>query len=231
MYWVPAEPMKAGDSREFKYSLKPLDAGESGEHAIVAMHEYNVNQMPVIQNKRYIGIVSLEEITSLKHLDEPLIEIHTSLRKPYVFEYSHLFDVMKAAMEYNVKIVPVISDNENEYMGVISAESCLKAFSEMNSIVDEGGIIEILVPINDFTLTEIVRIVESNNVKVLACYTNVDQQSAKVEITIKTNSNELSAVISAFERYGYEIKDFYNEQDYTENLKDRYDALMRYINV
>ena len=25
-YWVPDEPMKAGDSREFKYSLKPLDA-------------------------------------------------------------------------------------------------------------------------------------------------------------------------------------------------------------
>ncbi len=211
--------------------MKPLNSNGTGEQAIVAMHEYNLNQMPVTDGGNYFGIISLEEITSLKHLNDPIIQIHTSLKRPFVLESSHLFDVMKAALEFNVKIIPVLSDQTNEYMGVISAESCLKAFSELNSIVDEGGIIEVSVPINNFALNEIIRIVENNDVRVLACYTNIDHKNGKVEITIKTNSNDLAAVIAAFERHGLEIKDFFHEQEYTENLKDRYDALMRFINV
>jgi acetoin utilization protein AcuB len=211
--------------------MKPLNAHGNGEQAIVAMHEYNVSQMPVTDGGEYYGLISLEEITTLKHLNDPLIQIHTSLKRPFVLESSHLFDVMKAALEFNVRIVPVLSDETKEYMGVISAESCLKAFSELNSIVDEGGIIEVLVPIKDFSLHEIVRIVEENDVRVLACYTNIDQKNAKVETTIKTNSNDLAAIIAAFERHGFEIKDFFHEQEYTENLKERYDALMRFMNI
>jgi acetoin utilization protein AcuB len=211
--------------------MKPLNAHGNGEQAIVAMHEYNVSQMPVTDGGEYYGLISLEEITTLKHLNDPLIQIHTSLKRPFVLESSHLFDVMKAALEFNVRIVPVLSDETKEYMGVISAESCLKAFSELNSIVDEGGIIEVLVPIKDFSLHEIVRIVEENDVRVLACYTNIDQKNGKVETTVKTNSNDLAAIIAAFERHGFEIKDFFHEQEYTENLKERYDALMRFINI
>jgi CBS domain-containing protein len=211
--------------------MKPLNAHGNGEEAIVAMHDYNVSQMPVTDGGEYYGLISLEEITTLKHLNDPLIQIHTSLRRPFVLESSHLFDVMKAALEFNIRIVPVLSDQTKEYLGVISAESCLKAFSELNSIVDEGGIIEVSVPLNDFVLNEIIRIVENNDVRVLACYTNIDHKSGKVEITIKTNSNDLAAVISAFERHGLEIKDFFHEQEYTENIKERYDALMRFINV
>jgi acetoin utilization protein AcuB len=211
--------------------MKPLNANENGEKAIVAMHEYNINQMPVVDGPEYIGVITLEEITSLKHLNDPLIQIHTALKRPFVFESSHLFDVMKAALEYNVKIVPVLSDQTKEYLGVISAESCLKAFSELNSILDEGGIIELVIPVKDFVLHEVVRIVEANDVRVLACYTNIDYQNSKVDVTLKTNSNDLAAVIAAFERYNIEVKDFYKEQEYTENLKDRYDALMRFLNV
>jgi hypothetical protein len=89
----------------------------------------------------------------------------------------------------------------------------------------------VLVPIKDFSLHEIVRIVEENDVRVLACYTNIDQKNGKVETTVKTNSNDLAAIIAAFERHGFEIKDFFHEQEYTENLKERYDALMRFINI
>lgn len=211
--------------------FKPLQYSNTGEMALLAMHELNVNQMPVVDNGEYIGIISMEEITLLKHLNDPLHKIHISLKKPYVYESSHLFEVMKAALEYNTRIVPVLSDEQNTYVGVISAESCLKAFSSLNSIVDEGGIIELTVPLKDYSLTEIIRIIESNEVQPLACYTNIDQLNAKVNVTIKTNSNELSTVIAAFERYNYEINGFYHEDGYREDMKDRYDALMRFINI
>lgn len=211
--------------------VKPLSYSDTGESALLAMHELNVNQMPVTDGKKYIGILSLEEVALAKHLDEALSQVHTSLKRPYVHESSHLFDVMKAGLEYNVRVVPVLSDENDNYLGVISAESCLKAFSELNSISDEGGIVELAVPMKDFSMTEIARIIESNDVRVLACYTNIDPKTNRVNVTVKTNSNELAAVISAFERFGYEIQGFYHEQEYTEDLKENYDALVRFMNV
>jgi CBS domain-containing protein len=211
--------------------LPALSYQQSGDEALIVMHDFNVNQMPVVDGKDFVGIVSLEEILLLKHLSEPLSTVHTSLRKPYVTENSHLFDVMKAALEYNTRIVPVLSSEDFHYIGVISAESCLKSFSELNSIVDEGGILEISVPLKSYILSDLVRIIEQNNVKILALYTNIDQNSNLVDLTVKTNSNELATVVASLERFGYEINGYYNEKTYSEDMKERYDALMHFLNV
>lgn len=211
--------------------VKPLEYGNTGEHALLVMHELNVSQMSVTDGKKYIGVISSEEITVAKQFDKPLSAVHTSLKRPYVHQSSHLFDVMKAGLEYNTRIIPVLSDEDDRYLGVISAESCLKAFSELNSISDEGGIVELTVPMKNYSMTEIARIIEDNDVRILACYTNVDNQTNRVNVTVKTNSNELASVIAAFERHGYEIQGFYHEQEYSEDLKENYDAFLRYMNV
>jgi hypothetical protein len=50
-------------------------------------------------------------------------------------------------------------------------------------------------------------------------------------VTLKLNTHELSAIIAAFERYEYSVKGVYNDDTYHEDVKDRYDALMRYLDV
>jgi hypothetical protein len=52
-----------------------------------------------------------------------------------------------------------------------------------------------------------------------------------VEVTLKLNTNELSAIVAAFERYEYIVKGVHQEEEYTEDLKDRYDAFMRFMEV
>ena len=41
----------------------------------------------------------------------------------------------------------------------------------------------------------------------------------------------MSAIISAFERYEYEVEGVYNDENYNEDVKDNYDALMKYLDV
>jgi len=212
-------------------TLKPLEYSDTGEHAMVLMHDYNVSQLPVIDEGKYVGLISLEEILSLRHLNDPLKKIHTSLTKPYVHESSHLFDVMKAGVEFNVKTIPVLSDEDDSYLGIISAEGCMRAFAKLNSVLDEGSVLELEVPIKDFQLSEIARIAESNSVTILAYYSNIIQENGIVEVTLKLNTNELSALVSAFERYEYVVKGVHHEEEYTEDLKDRYDAFMHFLDV
>jgi CBS domain-containing protein len=210
--------------------LKPLDCNDTGENAIVRMHEYNVNQLPVTDGDKYIGIVCMDDIIALQHLNDPIKNTQSSLKKPYVHENAHIYEVVKAALEYNVKLVPVL-DKDEKYLGLITAESCMRAFAKLLSVTDEGGIITLSIPVKDFQLSEIARIVESNGAGILNHYSEIDQKTATIKVTLKLNTNELAAIIAAFERYEYEVEGVYQDDDYQEDVKDRYDALMRYLDI
>lgn len=211
-------------------SIPPLHIEDSGEHALITMQEYNVSQLPVLDGNNYIGLITLDEILNLKHLSHSLKSFHLPVRKPFVRDNAHIFDVMKAALDFNVRVVPVV-DEDFKYLGLISAESCLRGFAVLNSVKDAGAIIELEVALADYSLSEVARIVEDNNANILCFYTNIRQQDAIVELTIKLNITEVSATVAAFERFDYEVKAIHNDAEYTEELKDRYDGLMRYLNV
>jgi CBS domain-containing protein len=210
--------------------IRSVDNNDSGETAILRMHEYNINQLPVTEGDKYIGIISLDEIVGLKHLSDSVRDIQTPLRRPYVSDTTHLFEVMKTAIEYNVKVVPVL-DKDGKYIGLITAEGCIRAFARIQSVMSEGGIIKLSVPVKDFQLSEIARIVENNNANVMAFYSQVDAATSNMDITLKVNTTELSAIISAFERYEYDVKGVYRDENYEEDVKEKYDAFMKYLDI
>ena len=212
------------------HSIPPLHLDDTGEQVLLAMHEYNVSQLPVVDGNSYIGLVTMEDVINMKHLNQPLKNFTQIFRKPSVKDTAHIFDVMKSALEYNVRVVPVIND-DHKYLGMISAESCLRAFAVLNSVKDAGGILELEVAVKDYSLSEVARIVEENDAEILCLYTNINQREQKAEITIKLNTSEVSGIIAAFERYEYEVTSVYNDAEYAEDMKDRYDLLMRYLNV
>lgn len=210
--------------------IPPLKVEDNGEYALGQMHEYNVSQLAVVEGNKYVGLITMEEVINMKHLSLPLREFLATIRKPFVLDTAHVFDVMKTAVENNIRVVPVI-DEEQNYLGLISAESCLRAFASLNSVKEAGGILEIEKPINEYSLSEVARIVEESEANILSLYTNVNHETSNIEITIKVNTTDLGGIIASFERYKYEIKGVFNETEYTEDLKTRYDALMRYLNV
>lgn len=212
------------------HSIPPLHLDDTGEQVLLAMHEYNVSQLPVVDGNSYIGLVTMEDVINMKHLNQPLKNFTQIFRKPSVKDTAHIFDVMKSALEYNVRVVPVIND-DHKYLGMISAESCLRAFAVLNSVKDAGGILELQVAVKDYSLSAVARIVEENDAEILCLYTNINQREQKAEITIKLNTSEVSGIIAAFERYEYEVTSVYNDAEYAEDMKDRYDLLMRYLNV
>lgn len=210
--------------------IKPLSYKDSGEFALLRMHEYNLSQLPVLNGEEYAGIVSLEEITFLPHLDKALSDLLPELRKPSVLENAHLYDVMRAALDFEVKIIPV-TNRENKYLGLITAESCLRSFAQVNSLQHEGGIIELSIPIKDYHLSELIRVTEENNLRVMNFYSHLNDSSDAMEITLKINGNELGSLLSAYERYGFQVTNIFHEAEYSEDLKEHYDALLKYLNV
>lgn len=207
-----------------------LHLDDTGEQALLVMNEHSTSQLPVVDGKSYAGLVTMEDVIKMKHLSQPLKNFSRHFRQPFVKEKAHVFDIMKAAVEFNVRVVPVIND-EHRYLGLISAESCLRAFAVLNSVKQKGGILELEVPAKNYSLSEVAKIAEDNNIEILCHYTHINEVENKAELTIKLNTSDVTAVVAAFERYQYEVKAVYNDTEYTEDLKDRYDSLMRYLNV
>jgi hypothetical protein len=52
-----------------------------------------------------------------------------------------------------------------------------------------------------------------------------------MEVTIKINRMDIGAVIQTFIRFDYMIKASFFEGELNETLRDRYDSLMKYLDI
>ncbi len=83
----------------------------------------------------------------------------------------------------------------------------------------------------DYSLSEIARIIESNDAKILSLFVHSWPESTKIEVTLKINRVELGAILQTFNRFNYNIKAIFSEQDDLDDLRERYDSLMNYLNI
>jgi hypothetical protein len=141
----------------------------------------------------------------------------------------HLFDVMKLIVDSNLTVVPVV-DQHNKYLGLITLENIVKHFAETVAITQPGGILVLEMNPRDYSLAEIARLVESENTKILSCFLSSPYGDERIELTLKLSRQDLKHVIATLSRFGYEVKSSFYESEYLDDLKSRYDALMKYLN-
>ena len=85
---------------------------------------------------------------------------------------------------------------------------------------------------NDYSLSEIAQIVESNDAKILSFYINSYSNSMKMEVNIKINRKELTSIIQTFNRYNYIVKaSFMDENDLDSLYENRYEQFMKYLSI
>ena len=99
------------------------------------------------------------------------------------------------------------------------------------AVSNPGGILVLELNANDFSMVEISRIIEENEAKILSLYVTSPADSTRLELTLKLNRIDIQTVIKAFQRYDYTIKASFFESDYFDDLRERYDLLMTYLNV
>jgi acetoin utilization protein AcuB len=124
-----------------------------------------------------------------------------------------------------------VVDEQENYLGVITMEDLIQYFASRFSFAEPGSILILEMLRNDYSLTDIARIAESDDIMILASFVNSIPESNRIYVTLKLNRNDVSSFRASLERFGYEIAGAYATQDYGDNLKERYDALMSYLNI
>lgn len=198
--------------------------------ALSWMDEFKLTQLPVVDGMEYAGLLTESDIYSSNRFEEALNTETLSLPRIYVDEYRHIFDVLRMFGEHQLSLLPVL-DSKNHYLGVITLEDLLQKFSSIASLHNPGGVIVLERNYKDYSLSEIAQIVESNDATILSLFITSNPESTMMEISIKINRMDLAPVLQTFNRYNYTIKATFGESSHLEELKDRYDQLMTYLNI
>jgi signal-transduction protein with cAMP-binding, CBS, and nucleotidyltransferase domain len=210
--------------------IPPLKTSDTGERALAWMDEFRVSHLPIVNNVDFLGLISESDILDFNSSSEPIGGHSLNLSRPYVFDYQHTYDVLKVMSSLKLSVIPVLNDKE-QYLGLIHLSTLLQHFAEMASMKESGGLLVLELNLHDYSLSEIARIVESNDAKILSSYISSHIDSTKLEVTIKINRTDLSAIIQTFNRYNYTIKASFHQSEYVDDLKDRFDSFMSFLNI
>jgi CBS domain-containing protein len=210
--------------------ILPLKTSNTGEQALSMMEELKVSHLPIVNNEVFLGLISDQDIYDLNNLQEPLGNYKLSLKHPYVNEHQHLYNVLKLVNEMKLSLIPVLDDH-NRYLGCITLFDLVNSMARSFSLENPGGIIVLEMSQNDYDLSEIARIVESNDAKVLSLFLSTHIDSTRLEVVLKMNRTDLGGVLQTFDRYGYYVKASFGDEEDRDDLKENYDSLMNYLKL
>lgn len=208
----------------------PLHTSDTGITALNWMEEFKVTHLPIVNNFEFLGLISETDIFEANSFEEPLGNHPLSLNNPHVTENQHVYEIIRLVYEQKLSLIPVIND-KNHYLGSITLHCLVKYFARMAAVDNPGGIIILEMGLHDFLLSEIARIVESNDTIILSLYVMNIPDSTKLQVTIKVARMDIGPLIATFNRYNYTIKASFFVNDYDETLHDRYDSLMRFLDI
>lgn len=211
--------------------IPALRTSDTGVKALYWMDIFRISHLPIVNNTEFLGLISDADIYDMNSPDEPIGNHSLSLFSPFIAEDKHVYEAIELISKLKLSVVPVLDANKN-YLGMITAQRLMQYMGDMFAVKNPGGILILDLNANDYSLTQIAQIVESNDAKILSLYISSPPDSLKMELTLKINRIDLTAIIQTFLRFDYTIKAQFMEDDEMDNLySNRYEQFMLYLNI
>lgn len=211
--------------------IPALKMTDTAEKAIIWMEELKTNQLPVIENHIFKGLISEDMILEYNDLDRKIGDFRLLNENCYVMLEQHLLDVIRVAQEHDSELVAII-DEKGEFMGVSRHEDTIKAFASTLAVQGKGGIIVLEMRYIDYSLAEVSRLVESNDAKILGSFLTQDpREYNQVFLTLKINKEDLSSVIATLERFEYRVVARFHNNNSITTERERLENLLNFLNI
>jgi acetoin utilization protein AcuB len=209
-------------------TLHCTDTGQKAKHI---METLKVSHLPLVRDNEYLGLVSEKDIDDFDLKKCCISEKQLILNKPFVSSTEHIYEVIQKISEVNVSVMPVLELNM-EYCGSILKSALSDQFVELVSVPEPGAIIVLELNQNDYFLSQIAQIIESNGAKILSLYSKNHPDSVVMDVTLKINITDITSIIQTFVRYDYSIKAVYMDDSLlTHMYNERFDHFLKYINL
>lgn len=211
--------------------IPALHLHDNAATAINIMEEFNIEHLALVDDqKQYLGIVSYDHLTNMPESATMSTLLQAPILKAAAREFHHPYRAARLMGEYNLTTVPVINEQQ-ALLGVVNPQNLLNFLIKNTGLVQPGGIVMLEVKPFSYSLSEIARICESNDVLILNVQIIDFPENDSLIVMLKTNTKDLKSVLATFERYEYNATIIDGEMQMNDNAKERWDILMRYLNI
>ena len=194
------------------------------------MNENHVEHLPIVDGEKYVGVISEDDLSQAENEHSTLEDFKQSISNPSVKEDEHVLRAIQVAVQNGLTVVPIVGE-EGELVGVVTYADLLKYSSEFMSLNEPGGLIVLEMESKDYSFNEVSRIIEGNDAQIKQLNTNVDPETGLMEVTIKINKTEVSDIVASFQRHEYNVKYYFGEEFFENELRTNYDNLMNYLKI
>lgn len=208
--------------------FKPIDSNETIETVQDFFMEIAFSHFPVLENDVFIGCIAAEDVETFE-AQKKLSDYRYTVEGFFVRTFMSWLDVLEVFARNNANIVPILDEN-NKYVGYYEVTDIIKFLNGTPFLKELGGIIIVEKSINEYSMSQITQIVESNNGKLLGIFIS-EATNEKVQVTIKITLGSMNEIIQSFRRFNYEIISEHNEDNYLNILKERSEYLDKYLNM
>jgi len=207
-----------------------LRLDDSVSQALDYMDEFKVSHLAVVKDNKLIGLINEEVILSPDSNDKKMSDFVDDFERLRVLDHEHVFEVVGRVSDFEVSVVPIVNEH-GRFLGSVTTNQLMTFIADMPVVKSPGSIIVLEMGFNDYSMTEISNIIESNDAKILGSFITRNPDSMKIELTIKVNKSDVQGILQTFERYKYTITASYDKSEVNDNLTNRYDNLMNFINI
>ena len=198
--------------------------------ALQLMNENHVTHLPIVDGDKFIGTISENDLLQADNDRDTMENFQQSFNDVTIKDDEHFLKAVQLAADSGLSVIPVVNE-ENDLLGTVAYNELLKFSSEFMSLSEPGGLVVLEIPSNQYSFNEISKIVEMNDTQITQLNTSNDPESGMMQITIRINKPEVSDIVATFQRYDYNVKYFFGEELYANELKSNYDNLMNYLKI
>lgn len=209
--------------------IKPLQLSDTVAYAKELIASNTLSHIPIVTDKKLIAMLSETDIQTIDDAYATMADLEYLYNSFTVSVTANWFEAIKTFGENDANIIPVLS-KEQEYLGYYELMDFISLLNDMPLMEHFGKTIIISKALNDYSISEIAQIIESENGKILGLFISKLTED-KAYITIKLATEQLNAILNDFRRYEYHIISDNVDDKYIQDLKERSDYLTRFFEL
>lgn len=213
-----------------KHQIPPLKETDTIATAKEWLRAFKTGSLPVLSGKKYLGLIDEQGLQNIRDTQALLSTLVFTNQNYFVFYNQYINDALQLMSNYKIEILPVLN-SKGEYTGMLTALDIIEAIAHSKSVKTPGGVIELQVPVKDFSISHLANIVESNEGTILNITVEQMPDMSQYGITIKINKVDLTRILAGFYRHDIHVVAYYNHTDGSGDIQNRYDSFMSYLNV
>lgn len=211
-------------------SIPQLQLEDTVGKALQLISDFKTSHLPVVSENAYLGIVSEEDLMDVSNKNAAVGTLQRDFIPVSIQENDHFLQAVNLTNQFQTDIIPVINV-EKKLTGIITAQSLLRALGQFAGSEEIGGLIVLEMERYHFAISEISRIVESNEATIMHLNTTVQPETGLLRVTIHVNKKEIAVIVAAFERYEYNVVYYFGEEKFENEIQSNYRHLMNYLDI